>query len=67
MSSFRDAMRRVITGDNAQGKSVVIIDGGPSSEIGNPDLVGCLKFGKTQPQEHLILVCTTILGPSVLC
>ena len=33
MSSFRDAMRRVITGDNAQGKSVVIIDGGPSSDF----------------------------------
>jgi hypothetical protein len=31
--SFRDAMRRVITGDNAEGKSVVIIDGGPSSEF----------------------------------
>jgi hypothetical protein len=43
MSSFRDAMRRVITGDNAQGKSVVIIDGGPSSEIGNPDLGGLFE------------------------
>jgi hypothetical protein len=31
--SFRDAMRRVITGDNAVGKSVVIIDGGPSTEF----------------------------------
>ena len=31
--SFQDAMRRVITGDNERGKSVVIIDGGPSSEI----------------------------------
>jgi hypothetical protein len=37
MSKFQDAMRRVITGDNAQGQSVVIIDGGPSSEKGNPD------------------------------
>jgi len=33
--SLRDAMRRVITGDDAEGKSVVIIDGGPSSEVGD--------------------------------
>jgi hypothetical protein len=38
MSKFQGAMRRVITGDNAQGESVTIIDGGPSSEKGNPDL-----------------------------
>ena len=30
MSSFREAMRRVITGDDQDGRSVVIIDGGPS-------------------------------------
>jgi hypothetical protein len=30
--SFQDAMRRVITGDNEMGKSVVILDGGPSSQ-----------------------------------
>ena len=38
MSKFQGAIRRVITGDNAQGQSVVIIDDGPSSEKGNPDL-----------------------------
>jgi hypothetical protein len=38
MSKFQDTMRRLITGDNAQGQSVVIIDGGPSSQKGNPDL-----------------------------
>jgi hypothetical protein len=32
--SFREAMRRVITGDNEAGKSVVLFDLGPSSEIG---------------------------------
>jgi hypothetical protein len=31
--SFREAMRRVITGDNADGRSVVILDGGPSAEF----------------------------------
>ena len=33
--SFREAMRRVITGDTPERKSVVVIDGGPSSEIGD--------------------------------
>ena len=33
--SFREAMRRVITGDTPEGKSVIVIDGGPSSEIGD--------------------------------
>jgi len=67
MSSFREAMRRVITGDNAQGKSVVIIDGGPSSEIGNPDLGGLFEIWEDAASGMLILVCATILGPSVLC
>jgi hypothetical protein len=37
MSEFQSALRRVITGDNARCESVVIIDGGPSFEKGNPD------------------------------
>ena len=46
MSKFHDAMRRVITGDNAEGQSVIIIDGGPSSEIeragsGCPASISC--------------------------
>ncbi len=44
MSKFQDAMRRVITGDNAEGQSVIIIDGGPSSEIGSPDLGGLFEI-----------------------
>jgi hypothetical protein len=44
MSKFQEAMRRVITGDNAQGQSVIIIDGGPSSEIANPDLGGLFEI-----------------------
>jgi hypothetical protein len=35
MSAFREAMRRVVTGDDADGQSVVIIDGGPSSAVGD--------------------------------
>ena len=58
MSKFQDAMRRVITGDNAEGQSVIIIDGGPSSEIGNPDLGGLFEiwedaaFGPLVPSAH---------------
>ena len=33
--SFREAMRRVITGDTPEGKSVIVVDGPPSSEIGD--------------------------------
>ena len=58
MSKFQDAMRRVITGDNAEGQSVIIIDGGPSSEIGSTDLGGLFEiwedaaFGPLTPSAH---------------
>ena len=58
MLKFQDAMRRVITGDNAQGQSVIIIDGGPSSEVGNPDLGGLFEiwedaaFGALTPSDR---------------
>ena len=70
MSSFRDAMRRVITGDNAQGKSVVIVDGGPSSEIGNLDVGGLFEiwedaaWGALDPRLHDDLGAKRpVLGP----
>src|SRR5579871_452615 len=58
MSSFQDALRRVITGDNADGRSVVIIDGGPSSQTGAPDLGGLFEIwedaasGPLNPRLH---------------
>ena len=58
MSSFRDVMRRVVTGDNEQGKSAVIIDGGPSCEVGNSDLAGLFEIwedaatGSLDPRSH---------------
>jgi hypothetical protein len=67
MSSFQDAIRCVITDDGTQEKSVVIIDGGPLSELGSLESGGFLKFGKMQPLASLIFVCTTILGQSILC
>jgi hypothetical protein len=70
MSKFQDAMRRVITGDNAEGQSVIIIDGGPSSEIGNPDLGGLFEiwedaaFGPLMPSDHEDLgTKRSVLGP----
>ncbi len=67
---FQDVMRRVITGDNAQGQSVFIIDGGPSSEIGSPDLGGLIEiwedaaFGPLTPYAHEDLgAARPVLGP----
>ena len=44
MSAFQEAMRRVITGDDAAGKSVIILDGGPSSAIGDPNIGGLFEI-----------------------
>ena len=70
MPKFQGAMRRVITGDNAQGQSVVIIDGGPSSEKGNPDLGEMFEiwedaaFGPLTPSAEEDLGATRpVLGP----
>ena len=43
MSDFSEAMRRVITGEDANGKSLVIVDGPPSGEIGDPSLGGLFE------------------------
>ena len=52
MPKFQGAMRRVITGDNAQGQSVVIFDGGPSSEKGNPDMGEMFEISITNATLH---------------
>jgi hypothetical protein len=44
MGDFTEAMRRVITGENASGKSLVIVDGPPSGEIGDPNLGGLFEI-----------------------
>lgn len=70
MFSFQEAMRRVITGDDAGGQSVVILDGGPSSEIGDPNLGGLFEIwedsasGPLDPKDHTDLGTTRpVLGP----
>jgi len=44
MTDFAEAMRRVITGEDANGKSLVIVDGPPSGEIGDPNLGGLFEI-----------------------
>ena len=70
MSSFQEAMRRVITGDDANGQSVVILDGGPSSTIGDTNLGGLFEIwedaasGPLDPREHEDLGAKRpVLGP----
>ena len=68
--SFDESMRRVITGDNTSGKSVVILDGGPSSMFGDPNLGGLFEIwedaasGKLDTRDTKDLGATKpVLGP----
>jgi hypothetical protein len=70
MAAFQDAMRRVITGDDATGQSVIILDGGPSVFAGDPDLGGLFEIwedsssGRLDPRDHTDLGATrAVLGP----
>jgi hypothetical protein len=68
--SFKDAMRRVITGDDAGGQSVIILDGGPSAFSGDPELGGLFEIWEDStsalldPKDHSDLGTTRpVLGP----
>jgi len=70
MFAFKDAMRRIITGDDPQGQSTIIIDSGPSSEIGTPELGGLFEIwedaasGPIDPRDHRDLgAVRPVLGP----
>ncbi|WP_205599521.1 cupin domain-containing protein [Sandarakinorhabdus rubra] len=70
MSDFKAAMRRIITGDDADGRSVIIIDGPPSSSAGEVDVGGLFEIwedaasGALDPKDHADLGTTTpVLGP----
>jgi len=58
MADFASIMRRVITGDDATGDSLVIIDGPPSATNGDPNLGGLFDiwhddaFGPLNPRVH---------------
>jgi hypothetical protein len=68
--SFDEAMRRVVTGDDANGKSVIILDDGPSSTVGDSSLGGLFEIwedaasGRLDPSEHRDLGARrAVLGP----
>ncbi len=70
MASFKESLRRVITGDDADGRSVVILDGGPSSIAGEIDVGGLFEIwedaasGALDPKDHTDLgTKTPVLGP----
>jgi len=70
MSTFKEAMRRVITGDDASGQSVVIVDGGPSSVVGAVESGGLFEIwedaasGPLDPKVRDDLgTKTPVLGP----
>lgn len=42
--AFAEQMRRVVTGDDADGRSAIVIDGPPSGEIGDPALGGLYEI-----------------------
>ena len=42
--AFVEAMRRVVSGENSEGRSLVVIDGPPSGEIGAPGLGGLYEI-----------------------
>jgi len=70
MASFQEAMRRVITGDDANGQSVIILDGGPSSTVGNTNLGGLFEIwedaasGLLDPRDRTDLgTKRPVLGP----
>jgi hypothetical protein len=57
-AGFEDAMRRIVTGDDADGRSTIIIDGPPSGGIGDPALGGLAEIwheavsGAIDPKDH---------------
>lgn len=51
--SFADAMRRVVTGENANGRSLIVIDGPPSGEIGAAGLGGLYEIWHEALGERL--------------
>jgi len=71
MHDFAESMRRVITGEDKNGHSLVILDGPPAGEIGDPNLGGLFEiwheaiggaFDKTQTRD--LGDAAPILSPS---
>ena len=58
MADFENIMRRIITGDDSNGQSLVIIDGPPSAASGDPNVGGLFDIwhdaasGPLDPKAH---------------
>ncbi len=63
MTDFASIMRRVITGDDANGDSVVIIDGPPSAINGEPNIGGLFDIWHDDASGPLDPKVTADLGP----
>jgi hypothetical protein len=54
---FTEAMRRIVTGDGEDGRSLIIVDGPPSGQFGDPSLGGLFEIwheaidGKLDPRD----------------
>ena len=44
VTSFADSMRRIVTGDGADGRSLIVLDGPPSAQVGDPNLGGLFEI-----------------------
>ena len=64
MSSIADAMRRVITGDDMAGKSCVILNAGPSCQVGSADMAGLFEVWEDAASGPLRAKDHTDLGPT---
>lgn len=57
-AGFEEQMRRIVTGDDKDGRSTIIIDGPPSGGIGDPNLGGLAEIwheavsGAIDPKDH---------------
>lgn len=63
MTDFAAIMRRVITGDDEKGDSVVIIDGPPSAQSGDPNIGGLFEIWHDDASGPLNPQVLRDLGP----
>lgn len=64
MPDFTEAMRRVITGEDASGDSIIIVDGPPSSTTGPVELGGLFEIWHDAASGVLDAQSAADLGPA---
>lgn len=56
--AFAEAMRRIVTGEDGDGRSIIVLDGPPSGGVGDPTLGGLSEIwheavrGPIDPKDH---------------